>query len=662
MPMPLRLFHVLLLAFVGTVSARADSPLPPIARGPSREAVPYTFDRADVKKLPGDYLTDYPACYVHASTGYRIAEDGTVEMTTHEVIRLNNRKGIDKIGEHRNITFVPAYEKLTLNEARVIKSDGTSVPVEPGRMQLRDVPVDYMVYDSSKELIVSFPALEVGDVIDIKWTTRSRHPEYDGQYFGRYSFGDPRFPILNEVFSIRTAKPIKWAYFNPALLANPKMKPEESADNGDRLYVWRDSKRLPVEKEQDMPDDEEMRPGIAFSTFTSWQQVGDYERKIRKECAECTVGIKEVVDRIVKEQAKPEAIVRELTHWVRTNVRYVSAGDKHDFTPHPASAVFKYRCGDCKDGAQLLAVMLKQAGIPSGYVSLSPKGDGQVMADVPSPWSTHAILHVAIDGKDHWIDTTAMYAGWDFLPPSDCDRVAYVVTENEISMMRTPVFTAADNKTVSLLKIKIDMEGDATCSRETEYFGQAAFEKRGKWIDTPRKERRKQIRKELQGEFPSATFGEEFDIDARTLMNFDRPVKLFTNFEVPGIVHGGETMHGFVQDWLTNTQLHIEFDDDREHDIELPDPFESRNRIEIDVPKGFTLKDVPEEETIESKWGKFTLKVTPEKNGRRWVIETTMKLEKTRVRKVDFEEFQTFLEDVKTANDIAINVSKPSDT
>src|SRR5208283_5319525 len=106
---------------------------------------------------------------------------------------------------------------------------------------LRDVQTDYQVYDSSKELIISFPGLEVGDVIEVKWTTRGKNPEYAGQFFTRYQFGEDRVPIWMETFSVRVAqgKTLRYGLINPQLLPNPKMMPEITDDQGAKTYIWR---------------------------------------------------------------------------------------------------------------------------------------------------------------------------------------------------------------------------------------------------------------------------------------------------------------------------------------------------------------------------------------------------------------------------------------
>src|SRR5262249_39622585 len=144
----------------------------PVPRGPSREPAPYAYDAARWKTVPRAFLEDATACTLYSGTSHLVEADGTIETTVHDVTRLNSRKAVEKLGESRNITFDPAFEKLTLNVARIHKAGGRVVEVKPRHVHLRDVGTDYQVYDPEKQLVVSFPSLEVGDVIEVKWTTR----------------------------------------------------------------------------------------------------------------------------------------------------------------------------------------------------------------------------------------------------------------------------------------------------------------------------------------------------------------------------------------------------------------------------------------------------------------------------------------------------------
>src|SRR5262249_10238064 len=137
---------------------------------------------------------------------------GTIETITHEITRLSSRKALDKLGEYRSITYTPAFEKLTLNEARVIKADGRVVPVEAKHVQLRDQGTDFQVYDSGKQLIISFPTLAVGDCIEVKWTVRGKNPEHGGHFFARYNFGDDRYPVVRDEMRVRVPKAKAFKY------------------------------------------------------------------------------------------------------------------------------------------------------------------------------------------------------------------------------------------------------------------------------------------------------------------------------------------------------------------------------------------------------------------------------------------------------------------
>src|SRR5262249_18614264 len=143
-------------------------------------------------------------------------------------------------------------------------------------------------------------------------------------------------------------------------------------------------------------------------------------------------------------------------------IRYISVSSAGSgYTPRLPHQVFASRFGDCKDQAQLLAVMLKEAGLDVSLVTLGALDDGQVIREVPSPWGTHGILLVTINGKEHWIDTTVSLAGWDFLPRGDRDRVVYVTKEGKARIMKTPRLVSADNRIVQVTELSVQPDGSA---------------------------------------------------------------------------------------------------------------------------------------------------------------------------------------------------------
>jgi hypothetical protein len=195
----------------------------------------------------------------------------------------------------------------------------------------------------------------------------------------------------------------------------------------------------------------------------------------------------------------PEQKARALTYWVRAHVRYVALGAvRHDYTPHPPAQTLANRYGDCKDQTQLLAVMLHNAGVPVALATLGTIEDGQVWPGLPSPWGTHAILLVTLDGKDHWIDTTVNNCPWDYLPRDDRGRACYLVDEKGLRLARTPAMRPEDNRIEQVTRMTVGADGSSRSERTATYHGAAAVSRRRDWFEVPQGDRRRVLTAELQ--------------------------------------------------------------------------------------------------------------------------------------------------------------------
>ncbi|HEY8505640.1 MAG TPA: transglutaminase domain-containing protein, partial [Gemmataceae bacterium] len=478
----------------------------------------------------------------------------------------------------------------------------------------------------------------------MKWTVRGRHPEYGGHFFAYHTFGDPDHPTVREELRVRLPRdrPLKHAAVN-AHLAGGKLGPEVTEADGQRLYRWVASNLKRVPGDPDLPPQEEFQPLVACSTFQSWEEVGEWERALRAECWECAPEMRKVVHEVTKDLKTPLEKVRALTGWVRRNIRYVSVGARHDFTPHPASRTFADRFGDCKDSSQLLAAMLREVGVPAAMVTLGFRGDGQIVEGVPSPWGTHAILLVTLDGKDHWIDPATSLAAWDFLPPEDCDRVAYAVGPAGVRVLRTPKMTPGDNRTVQETTVDVRPDGSTLQTRAAAYHGLEAWTRRHDWFEEPAGEVRRLIAEEVQEAQPGARL-ESYALDPGSLRDFDGPVKAWVTFENPRHFTGEEILEGSVSDgalWQPLLGPTIAFG--RTVPMELPAPFESVHTFTFRAAPGTRLIDPPGDAIIVSKWGSFRRRVrAPDGPASQWRVEMRTRLERTRVEPSEFDAFRDF--------------------
>ncbi len=620
----------------------------PVPRGASREPNPYRYDPKQWKSVPKEFLEDSAACVLYSGTTNIVESDGTIEDITHEITRLNGRKGIEKLGEFRGMTYDPSYQKLTLNEARIFKADGRVVDIEPRNAQLRDVSTDYQVYDRDKVLILSLPSLEVGDVFEAKWTVRGKNPEHGGQFFSRYTFGDDNYPVALDEFKVQLPKTMPFKF---AVVGN-KLDPKIASDDKTLTYTWsaKNNKRQP--QDENLPSRDELRQTVAVSTFASWEDIGKWKQKLRADCWVCNEQLRKAVADITKDITDPTAKARALTYWLRRNIRYVSAGEKHDYTPHPPWQVFTNRCGDCKDTSQMLAVMLREAGIKVELATLGTYDDGQVLEQAPSPWGTHAILLATIAGKEHWIDTTSSLSGWDLLPRDDRDRVCYLVDDaGKIRLHRTPKMNIDDNRIEQTTHVWIGSDGSSRCEREAQFHGLAALTQRDSFLETPAGERRRIVATELQ-DSNSRTHLLKVSLDEAALRDFDKPVKVQMTFEIPAQFSGKPDLEGVISDNKTWSRLlAYNLDYDRQVPMQFYAPFESKHRYIVYLPAAYHLETVPRNQTLTCKWGSFSVKAKTlaDAHGQTLEVEFHTRLENARIEPAGFDEFRTFQEDVVRA-------------
>jgi tetratricopeptide (TPR) repeat protein/transglutaminase-like putative cysteine protease len=649
---------LVLLAAVPTIRAGDAWP---VIRSASHEPNPFRYDRKLWQTVNKEFLEDAAACVLYAGNTYLVEPDGTIENITHEVTRLNSRKGIEKLGEYRHITYDPGYQSLVLNEAILHKADGRELSVDARHVQLRDVSTDYQVYDHEKQLIISFPNLEVGDTLEVKWTIRGKNPEHAGQFFARYDFGDPGYPVVLDELRVRLPASTQLKY----ACTSGQVEPEISEANGQRLYDWkaRNTKQLP--QDENLPPKEEMQPSVVCSTFSSWEEIGRWKQRLRADAWATTPEIRRIVADLTKGVQDPAAKARALTMWMRRNIRYVSSGEHHDYTPHPPARVFANRFGDCKDTSQLLAAMLREAGLKVSLTTLGTLDDGQILESVPSPWGTHAILVVTLADGEHWIDTTLSLGGWDYLPREDRNRVCYIVDpEGRVTLRRTPQQTADSSRYDQTTHVRIGADGSSRCERTVLTYGAAALAHRDSFVEVPAGERRRQVAAELQEGNNRARLV-RLTFDEPALQDFDKPVTSHMVFEIPSHFVGSPDREGSVSDSRVWTRLlAYNLDYDRQVAFDLPAPFESRHRFILHLPAAYTLESLPHQRTIVSPWGRFEVHVkTPDGDGPLRELEITFltRLENTRVEPARFGEYRRFQEEISKTYRVWLTLKPASD-
>ena len=281
------LLALLLLGCVAA-AARADDKWP-VPVGPSREPAPFRYDAKLWKDVPKDFLDDAAACILYAGNTYLVEPDGTIETITHEITRLNGRKGIEKLGEYRNITYDPAYEKLTLNDGRIHKADGHDVAIEPRHVQLRDVGHRLPGLRPRQAAHHQLPhprsrRRHRGQMDRARQEPRARRPVLHPLHLRRRR----PIPCVTDELRVRLPKamPFKYAAFDG------KLDPVINDDEDDVALLLEGGPTASCRRTTTCRPRKSCAVGVACSTFASWEEVGRWKQQLREDCWDCTADVR----------------------------------------------------------------------------------------------------------------------------------------------------------------------------------------------------------------------------------------------------------------------------------------------------------------------------------------------------------------------------------
>ncbi|MFP5205542.1 MAG: DUF3857 domain-containing protein [Acidobacteriota bacterium] len=379
-----------------------------------------------------------------SETTYRMNADGTGERDVHAVIRIQSAGAAQQFGVLA-FSYASAYETPTIKILRVTKPDGSVVntPAADAIQMTSAVSREAPLYSDLKELHIPVRSLSPGDTLEYEVDTRIFKAETPGQFWGTDHFTPPGTVIvLAEILHLQV----------PAgkfvQVWSPNHKPVISDQNGVRTYTWNlpqlipaprpnanDSEKPTPPQDPDQNADGENLPSVAWTTFHSWSEVGDWYRNLALKQSAPTDAIRAKADQITAGAKTPEDQVRDLYDFVSAHIRYVGIDfGIGRYQPHTAAEVLANQYGDCKDKDTLLEALLRARGF-----STAPALIGAGIApvpDVPTPAVfNHVITTVNLPGGRIWLDSTPPDAPFQYLSAAIRDQKALVVSADKPALL-----------------------------------------------------------------------------------------------------------------------------------------------------------------------------------------------------------------------------------
>ena len=480
----------------------------------------------------------------------------------------------------------------------------------------------FVLYSDFMERSAKAPGLDPGTVVAFEFEIK-RH-EWINELGWRFQ---SQFPVVQSTLSVEL--PAGWEYRDSWSSGSP-VKPTQTGPN---RWEWRlqNVPGIADERELMMPAfsvlAERMSvayfaPGITAPTSASWMQVGKWysdlvgsrpasNPEIAAKVAELIAGSPDFASRLVS-----------ITRFLQSEIRYVAVeigigGDQ----PHPASDVFHYRYGDCKDKVTLLKAMLQVAGIRSYYVLIDTHR-GFINPLIPSSWGNHAIIAIELPddtknsdyqsvvtvkaGKRYIIfDPTDEYTPVGSLRSDLQSSYALMVTDSAGELIRTPLLPPDSNVVSRTGHFTLSADGSLSGEVSEERSGDFASHERGMLHGIDQRTRDRLISlalgRSIQGfSLDNIQFQQTDQLQKSLLMTFRLTTPLYGQSRGPMML---------VRPRVLNDESYPVEHKPRQYPIELHRTGRQIDIYEIELPDGYSVDDVPGPVKIDVGFASYQSKV-----------------------------------------------------
>jgi hypothetical protein len=271
-------------------------------------------------------------------------------------------------------------------------------------------------------------------VLEYHISYRTTKPQVPGQFWYEHNFTKVYVAKNEELeISVPRDKYVK--------VESPEYQPNVQNRGSRTVYNWRTSNSTARSAEELLVDGDAAQPSVQFTTFRSWEEVGDWYEKLQRSQVEVTPQIQAKAAELTK-GLTGDAKVRAIYNYVSTRFHYISLSfGIGRYQPHAAQDVLENEYGDCKDKHTLLASLLKAAGYDAWPALINSAR--KIDAAMPSPGQfNHVITVVRNNGVMLWLDTTPEVAPFGLLLSTLRDKDALLIpptdTKGKPSLVRTP--------------------------------------------------------------------------------------------------------------------------------------------------------------------------------------------------------------------------------
>jgi transglutaminase-like putative cysteine protease len=562
-----------------------------------------------------------------------VFENGLGSSFVQLGVQIHDEEGARRM-RARSVQFDPETQRVDIRQSRVYRADGRVLEATETYEQQLGEPW-YKIYYDTRALVVVFPDLEPGDVVELRYRVDDVAPRnLFADYFGDLHFFQSSDPRAHTEYVLIAPKKRELYFNKPKLESLKHERVEQGEIRVDRFFAD-DVPAMSIEP--DLPGTTEIAPYLHVSTYKTWQDVGKWYWGLIRDQLYADESLKATVRELVAGAKDDREKAKRIYGWVVSHTRYVALEfGIHGYLPYRVPEIVRRGFGDCKDKASLIYTMLREAGVDARIVLTRTRRNGAIN-DLPASLSVfdHAIAYVP--SIDLYLDGTAEHSGITELPSGDQGVTVLLVGPNSAELRRTPVLPAASNERTRNVRIELGPEGDGSVIVDETIRGvDAAGYRQTYQAEGTRKER---FERTLATAYPGLALSE---LAMKGLDDIEQPIGVAYRIRAPQVARreGDElrlspsSMRDLVRQMAPIPK--------RKYPLELGVPRRYVEKRTVVAPSGYVVKQSAPGGSVKSRFG--SVSVTVSTKDREVMAETVYSLEVDQVAPTDYLEFRAFVE------------------
>lgn len=533
--------------------------------------------------------------------------DRVVLKTTRTVTVLN------KFGDRyaRAYEFYDENSKVKAQEAIIQDATGTEI----SKFKKRDF--------KDKSSFASFILFADNRLSYLDYTPRN-YP-YTITYTSEKEYGNTAFlpdfspvdgyyiSVASSSYEVLNKKNIPLRFLEKAM---DTIKVERSTSDFELRYSV---KNLPAyEHEKFSPDIKNIAPRllIALDEFylegvsgkaSNWKDFGSWQfQNLIQDHDQLSQETIDEVTGLSANAKNDEEKARIIYEYVQNKTRYIAVMlGIGGWEPAQASDVDRLGYGDCKGLTNYTKALLASQGITSYYTIIhADKAIQHMDPEFTAMQGNHVILNIPQEGNDSfWLECTSQTAPFNYLGSSTDNRYALVVKPEGGELVKTKMYSEADNLRSTICEVQLDADGGFEAVFSRDNYGIPYGEIYG--IETENERNRQLYYKNDWSHLQNLQFQEiAFENDKKA-------IAFSENLQFSGERLASKAGERLLLPLLFNSQewLSLGNDENRKLPLEILRGRTYKDEFVYKLPQGYQVEALPKNMEIRSEFGLGTLQV-----------------------------------------------------